>query len=192
MPTINGDLFRLRREERGWLLNDMATRACMSVKQIRQIEEGGDSAFYSNAVKLTAAKKVGALLGLKPEDIFAAEREQTTPGYTPAQAYTDTLVIDVQSIKEQDELASAISHPLDSQEIEKTEPSSLASKSKTLLCLILCFSVLLIWFFYDLKTRHEPVEESAPPTQALPADVASAPVLDSSAASTASSSSIAP
>ena len=44
---INGDLLRLRREASGWVLNDLATRACMSVKQIRQLEEGGLSAYYS-------------------------------------------------------------------------------------------------------------------------------------------------
>jgi transcriptional regulator with XRE-family HTH domain len=55
---INGELLRLRREARGWLLNDLATRACMSVKQIRQLEEGGMSSFYSAAVKVTSAKKL--------------------------------------------------------------------------------------------------------------------------------------
>jgi hypothetical protein len=33
---INGELLRLRREERGWVISDMALRSCMSVKQIRQ------------------------------------------------------------------------------------------------------------------------------------------------------------
>jgi len=68
--TINGKLLRLKREERGWVVADMATRACMSVKQIRQLEEGGSSSFYSESVKLTSAKKVGAILGLTPEEVF--------------------------------------------------------------------------------------------------------------------------
>lgn len=70
LPTINGELLRLRRETRGWALSDLATRACMSVKQIRQLEEGGASAFYSETVKWTSAKKVGALLGMQPEEVF--------------------------------------------------------------------------------------------------------------------------
>jgi transcriptional regulator with XRE-family HTH domain len=69
--SINGALLRLRREARGWVQSDVATRACMSVKQIRQLEDGGLSAFYSDAVKVTAAKKVGALLGLTPEEVFS-------------------------------------------------------------------------------------------------------------------------
>lgn len=70
LPTINGDLLRLRREERGWALSDLATRACMSIKQIRQLEEGGSSSFYSEAVKWTSAKKVGSLLGMAPDEVF--------------------------------------------------------------------------------------------------------------------------
>jgi len=72
---INGELLRLRREAGGWLIHDMATRACLSVKQIRQLEDGGMSSFYSQAVKATAAKKLGALLGLSPEEVFARVSE---------------------------------------------------------------------------------------------------------------------
>lgn len=68
--SINGELLRLKREARGWLIGDMATRACMSVKQIRQLEEGGSSSFYSESVKLTSAKKVGAILGLTAEEVM--------------------------------------------------------------------------------------------------------------------------
>lgn len=69
--SINGALLRLRREARGWVQADVATRACMSVKQIKQLEDGGLSAFYSEAVKITAAKKVGALLGLTSDEVFS-------------------------------------------------------------------------------------------------------------------------
>lgn len=75
--VINGELLRLRREARGWVLSDLATRACMSVKQIRQLEEGGMSSFYSAAVKMTSAKKVGALLGLSTEELFTQDVEST-------------------------------------------------------------------------------------------------------------------
>jgi cytoskeleton protein RodZ len=75
LPTINGELLRLRRETRGWALSDLATRACMSIKQIRQLEEGGSSAFYSETVKWTSAKKVGNLLGMQPDEVFV----QVTP-----------------------------------------------------------------------------------------------------------------
>ena len=67
---IDGSLLKQGREARGWGQVDIATRACLSVKQIRQLEEGGLSAFYSEAVKVTAAKKVTALLGLSEHDVF--------------------------------------------------------------------------------------------------------------------------
>jgi transcriptional regulator with XRE-family HTH domain len=62
--TFDGDLLRKQREIRGWTVNDIAARACLSVKQIRQLEEGGSESFYSSAVRLTAAKKVASLLGV--------------------------------------------------------------------------------------------------------------------------------
>lgn len=76
--SINGALLRLRREARGWVQADVATRACMSVKQIKQLEEGGLSAFYSEAVKTTAAKKVGALLGLTSDEVFSNGQSEPT------------------------------------------------------------------------------------------------------------------
>ena len=54
--AINGELIRLTRESRGWAIGDLATRSCMSIRQIRQLEEGGTSSFYSLGVKVTAAK----------------------------------------------------------------------------------------------------------------------------------------
>ena len=70
VSQIDGSVVRLRREAQGWAINDIATRACLSVKQIRQIEEGGLSSFYSENVKLTAAKKVAALLQLSEAQLF--------------------------------------------------------------------------------------------------------------------------
>jgi transcriptional regulator with XRE-family HTH domain len=70
VSQIDGSAVRLRREAQGWALNDLATRACLSVKQIKQIEEGGLSSFYSESVKLTAARKVASLLQLSEAQLF--------------------------------------------------------------------------------------------------------------------------
>lgn len=85
-PTINGNLLRLKREERGWVVGDMATRACMSVKQIRQLEEGGSSSFYSESVKRTSAKKVGAILGLTPDEVFGLPAKALSQDVDPYDA----------------------------------------------------------------------------------------------------------
>jgi hypothetical protein len=58
-------------------LADVATRACLSVKQVRQIEEGGMTAFYSETVKLTAARKVAGLLSLPEDELFGQIQPQT-------------------------------------------------------------------------------------------------------------------
>lgn len=44
--------------------------ACLSARQIEQIENGESSSFYGAQVKVTAAKKVAGLLKLKEEDAF--------------------------------------------------------------------------------------------------------------------------
>jgi len=76
IPLINGALLRMRREELGWALADLATRACLSNKQVKQIEEGGTSSFYSETVKVTAAKKVGGILGLPEQSVFVVEEPE--------------------------------------------------------------------------------------------------------------------
>ena len=70
VSQIDGSAVRLSREAQGWAINDLAARACLSVKQVRQIEEGGLSSFYSESVKLTAARKIAGLLRLSEAQLF--------------------------------------------------------------------------------------------------------------------------
>jgi transcriptional regulator with XRE-family HTH domain len=70
VSQIDGSAVRLCREAQGWAINDLAARACLSVKQVRQIEEGGLSSFYSESVKLTAARKIAGLLQLNEAQLF--------------------------------------------------------------------------------------------------------------------------
>jgi len=69
----------MRREELGWAVVDLATRACLSKKQVKQIEEGGTSSFYSDTVKMTAAKKIGGILGLPEQSVFVVEEPEVLP-----------------------------------------------------------------------------------------------------------------
>lgn len=75
ISQIDGQSVRLKRESLGWAISDLATMACLSTKQIKQIEEGGMTAFYSENVKLTAARKVAGLLGMTEPQLFG----QVTP-----------------------------------------------------------------------------------------------------------------
>ena len=177
---INGELLRLRREERGWVLNDMATRACMSVKQIRQLEEGGISAFYSVAVKVTAAKKVATLLGLSADEVFvkasAPEAEMPVHDLEASEHViaSEEVAIPVQEIASHDTVEAVTPTPSEVKAVVSVDVASTdaAPKSKTsLLTIAGLFAVALAAAAY-LQPKEEPAAETVPPVQVLPSDVA--------------------
>lgn len=67
---IIGENFKQQRELQGLGRSLLAQKLCCSVLQIQQIEEGGKSAFYTEAQKLKAANKLAALLGMTEEQAF--------------------------------------------------------------------------------------------------------------------------
>ena len=67
---IIGEKFKQARELQSLSLKILAQKACCSVLQIEQIEQGGKSAFYTEAQKLRTAKKVAIILGLNEEQAF--------------------------------------------------------------------------------------------------------------------------
>ncbi|MBU3545752.1 hypothetical protein [Polynucleobacter sp. MWH-Jannik1A5] len=70
LPEIRKEAFTKARESLGLSSKDLSGMACLSVRQIEQIENGESSSFYGAQVKFTAAKKVAGLLKLTPEDAF--------------------------------------------------------------------------------------------------------------------------
>ena len=70
IPNTLGDKLKEARERAGLSLQDVATKASLSKKQVQEIENGGDSFFYTAAIKLNTAKKVGTLLGLNEDDFL--------------------------------------------------------------------------------------------------------------------------
>jgi DNA-binding XRE family transcriptional regulator len=69
-PEIRAAAFIAAREKCAMSVEQLALLACLSKKQIRQIENGGRDAFYSLAIKFTAAKKVAQLIQLDEKDAF--------------------------------------------------------------------------------------------------------------------------
>ena len=67
---IRKEAFTKARESLGLSTKELSGMACLSVRQIEQIENGEMSSFYGAQIKVTAAKKVAALLKLKEEDAF--------------------------------------------------------------------------------------------------------------------------
>ena len=69
-PEIRKEAFKKARESAGLSTQDLALKACLSNRQIEQIESGEMSSFYGAQIKYTAAKKVALLLSLSEKDAF--------------------------------------------------------------------------------------------------------------------------
>ena len=200
---INGELLRLSREARGWGVNDMATRACMSVKQIRQLEEGGMSAFYSAAVKATSAKKVGGLLGLSADQVFGetqapAEIENAVEPEAKLEQAEDESVkpapVEIEAAKPDQTTKAAIEVETKSTSTKITEPQVAqpttedTPNSKNSLWMIAVLLAVALALGAYFQPQEEPVAaEPAPPIQVLPTEAVD-PASAASAADAAASS----
>lgn len=204
---INGELLRLRRETRGWALSDLATRACMSVKQIRQLEEGGLSSFYSQAVKITAAKKVGALLGVSAEEVFAQEAEieiiSETSASLEAPHHEESSVEDKAGVEAEAkaEVAPAEEKAVDTSptHVEHVEPTNSKvevtepTKPKTSLWVIAGLFAAALAVAAYMQPKEDPVTEPAPPLQVIPSEAdAAASAAEASASSASAAASAEP
>lgn len=199
---INGELLRLRREAQGWVLNDMATRACMSVKQIRQLEEGGMSSFYSVAVKATAAKKVGALLGLSAEEVFSHDAAPTNiDTMVEAEPEAADVVAESVVVSHEDQVTTEpapvkfeiesekVEAPVSSQ-FESTDSKDETPSSKNALWLIALLLGIALAVGVYFQPTEEAVVEPPPPLQVLPADAVDPASAASAAEESASSSEV--
>ena len=70
LPEIRKEAFTNAREKLGLSARDLSVMACLSTRQIQQIESGEMSSFYGAQIKVTAAKKVARLIKLSDEDAF--------------------------------------------------------------------------------------------------------------------------
>lgn len=70
LPEIHQEAFTKAREKLGLSVKDLGGMACLSARQIEQIENGEASSYYGAQNKFTAAKKVAKLLGLSEEEAF--------------------------------------------------------------------------------------------------------------------------
>jgi transcriptional regulator with XRE-family HTH domain len=181
---INGNLLRLRREAKGLVLNDMATRACMSVKQIRQLEEGGTSSFYSTAVKATAAKKVGALLGLSAEEVFAQDLQQDVAVEAELAEASSSGHIEVPEVVHQTHTSGLSEDLIASTDLDELPLVHENQKSKISIWAMAALVVMVLSAVAYMQPQEEVSQEAAPPLQVIPADESA------SAASTAAISAV--
>jgi transcriptional regulator with XRE-family HTH domain len=199
--SINGSLLRIQREARGWTLGDMAMRSCLSLKQVRQLEEGGSESFYSESVKLTAAKKVASLLGLpatqaliQPASSLGSIADVVSNAQPvlvdELQAETNALGQQAPEVKvlepiDQPQLASSMT---DVTPVSTPDPKSARSSLWLMLALFAAALILAAWM--NPKADVVTTEAEPPPLQALPIDVSepasSAEVMASEAVDAAS------
>lgn len=70
LPEIRKQAFIKAREALGLTVQELALKACLSNRQIEQLESGEMISFYSVQIKYTAAKKVAILLNLEEKEAF--------------------------------------------------------------------------------------------------------------------------
>lgn len=78
-PDPCGQELRTLRISQNWNPSALATRSCLSLAQLYELEMGASSLFYSASLRLQAAKKVAALLGSDWEAIMAKHQAPTIP-----------------------------------------------------------------------------------------------------------------
>ena len=162
--SFDGGLLRKQREIRGWTVNDIAARACLSVKQIRQLEEGGSESFYSPAVRLTAAKKVASLLGVSINPVQDQPQPATLMADLPSDKAVDLKVASSAEAGVQIEAAP----PETKQDTLNQAPRSTQVSVWVLAALFGSALVIAAW----LNPSAEPLApEAAPALQILPSDV---------------------
>jgi hypothetical protein len=81
--TEDGLRLRALREAQGWDVWALARRCSLSACQVRQLEEGGESQFYSPSIKALAGRRALACLEAHPT---RPSRPATPPSSTPARA----------------------------------------------------------------------------------------------------------
>jgi transcriptional regulator with XRE-family HTH domain len=179
--SIDGSLLRLQRETRGWTMTDMAVRSCLSIKQIRQLEEGGSESFYSDAVKLTAAKKVASLLGLSVEQVLSQPaRSLSLSSDTSPQPLN--LADDAPSEAEARATVTPAEHVLAHPEPELTDAAQAAAQASSdldnapqsthtsLWVMAALFAAALLVAAWMNPSAEPVVPEAEPPLQTLPTE----------------------
>jgi transcriptional regulator with XRE-family HTH domain len=158
----NGSLLRMRREARGWTLSDMAHRSCLSLKQVQQIEEGGSESFYSEAVKLTAAKKVASLLGL-PESQALSESAPSLATSIDLQAAIQLKVSNVDEVRNVDENSDGYAPS-----VASDAPKSSRTSLWVMVGLFVAALALAAWM--NPRSELATADAEPPPLQTLPVE----------------------
>jgi transcriptional regulator with XRE-family HTH domain len=70
---IRGDVIAFVRKQQRYSVSHIVNICCISEKMLSQIENGGLDSFYSFAIKVQVARKIGAYLKLRDEDYLVVK-----------------------------------------------------------------------------------------------------------------------
>lgn len=133
-PEIVKEAFAEAREKLGLSTKELGIKACLSTRQIEQIESGEMSSFYGAQIKFTAAKKVAKLLNLSDEDAFdyGAQAQETFTSSSDDLPIAEAKLVQTTKLEEEErvqpagvEVAEEVAQPKESvKELAKeTEPA---------------------------------------------------------------------
>lgn len=128
LPEIKKEAFTKARESLGLSTKELSGMACLSVRQIEQIENGEISSFYGPQVKVTAAKKVAGILKLKEEDAFdfsnvAPNKKESIPNLDKAKPESSKAIAEPAKTLADSSKTSQISSAKKSNSEKKIIPS---------------------------------------------------------------------
>jgi hypothetical protein len=161
--------------------------ACLSVRQIEQIENGEISSFYGAQVKFTAAKKVAGLLKLKPEDAFdfgdliqsvkAPEPEEKLQEKTTASAVEKNAAIPVVEKVAKSKPENIGTKKISEGVVDNGVKSKAQADPKRKFFLLLAIGAAVIFAGVNLRPIFfpEPVKEEVVIIQEMPPEPAPAP-----------------
>ncbi|MBU3539496.1 helix-turn-helix domain-containing protein [Polynucleobacter sp. UK-Gri1-W3] len=189
LPEIRKEAFTKARESLGLSTKDLSGMACLSVRQIEQIENGESSSFYGDQVKFTAAKKVAGLLKLTPEEAFdfgavpqsakAAEVEEKLQGEIKAPAIEKKEKPEVVSLVKVAEPTTEKPAPRKISEsiVDYSVKSKAKVDPKKKLFLLLAIGATIIFAVVNLRPLFfpEPVQEEVVIIQEVAPEPAPAP-----------------
>lgn len=133
LPEIQKEAFTRAREKLGLSTKDLGGMACLSTRQIEQIENGETSTFYGAQVKVTAAKKVAKLLGLTEAEAFDLDKTASPKELESKPVpLTEDVKAPVKSVKESKSKQKTASIQLEQDQSSLTDvPSKAASLSSS-------------------------------------------------------------
>lgn len=66
---VRGQTLRLLRLQKNWEAASLATQACLSLRQLYQLENGETSLFYSKSLRNQAGRRVATILGVQWDEL---------------------------------------------------------------------------------------------------------------------------